>query len=138
MVLFGRAYELRATPLSSAVPLEGTDTIPGLRILEQTVPASFQRNCFERVRRYRGPYLQQLTTDHLKAEPKPWRTFFEGTEGWSGSYCIPSDWFSLTDRAEENVVLFLVRLFSTLSEAARHLAHRRHTLLYHRSSGPRN
>lgn len=109
MVLFRRGHEMPASPLLSAVPLDGTDTVVGLRVLEQTVPALAQRQSFSETRRYRGPYLEHLTTDHITAPPKPWKEFFEGQDGWKGAYNVPQDWHRLFDRAEENLMRFLVR-----------------------------
>ena len=135
-----------AGPLSVGVPLEGTDTVPGLRALEQRAAAddiarllgvvaangagffvlviafksvslcyessdrgskglraslegTIQCRCFfpslsltltsplnkkklegfapgRKYARYRGPYLDQLTLESLKAEPKEWSEFF--------------------------------------------------------------
>jgi hypothetical protein len=107
-MVFRRGHQFPASPLAAAVPLDGSDTVPGLRQLERTVPAEAQRAAFHRSRRYGGPHLEQLTTDHLTAAPKPWKEFFEGASGWSGAYVVPASWFDLWDRAEENIVRFLV------------------------------
>mmetsp|Transcript_24087 Transcript_24087/g.42886 ORF Transcript_24087/g.42886 Transcript_24087/m.42886 type:complete len:263 (-) Transcript_24087:25-813(-) len=106
-MVFRRGHQFPASPLAAAVPLDGSDTVPGLRQLERTVPAEAQRAAFHRSRRYGGPHLEQLTTDHLTAAPKPWKEFFEGASGWSGAYVVPASWFDLWDRAEENIVRFL-------------------------------
>lgn len=104
-MVFRRGHQLAASPLAAAVPLDGSETVPGLRQLERTLPAAE----FARCRRYRGPHLDQLTVDHLTAAPRPWREFFEGQAGWGGAYSVPPSWATLWDRAEENLVRFLVR-----------------------------
>jgi len=99
---------MTASPLSAAVPLEGTDTVLGLRALEQSVPAAAARQSFAQRRRYRGPYLEHVTLEQCRAPPKPWRELLERPGGgWRGAYSVPPDWDTVFDRAEENLVLFL-------------------------------
>ena len=137
----------RKSPLSISVPLDGTDTVPGLTKLLQRrrvdaledrlgLPrgkASCCRVCgyltgsscvrvilmprrdgvggSQSTRRYKGPYVSELSMDSLTQAPKPWPTFFMGDTGGAsrGAYSLPADTTMLLDRLEENLVFFLVR-----------------------------
>lgn len=93
-------WQLLRNPLSPGVPLEGSDTVQGLRTLERrrmtemlqqpaggaTAGAAaaagggvggWQR----RFQRYRGPFVEQLSTEDLKQAPKNWTVFWKGSEG---------------------------------------------------------
>lgn len=98
-------WELRRSPLAPSVPLEGTDTVEGLRSLEQHMHISRTLNFSSssqikhdfgenprkgpgddklhgwkerrrRYRRYKGPFVEQLHLEDLKKEPQPWNNFF--------------------------------------------------------------
>ena len=65
--------------------------------------------------RYRGPYLHQLTLDHLRQQPKSWPDFFyaplrPAAAGGAAAYNVPSHTLMLCERMEENLVHFLVGL----------------------------
>lgn len=98
-------WHLMRSPLAPGVPLEGTDTVAGLRMLERQRlsqllssvdpggdggrggaaaggPAAAAagggwRRSFQR---YRGPFIEHLTTEDLKAAPKSWGVFWKGSE----------------------------------------------------------
>jgi len=65
-------------------------------------------------RRYKGPYVSELSIQSLSQAPKPWPAFFMGEKSASSraTYTLPADTTMLLDRIEENLVFFLVRLFS--------------------------
>lgn len=62
-------------------------------------------------RRYKGPYVSELTMDSLRQSPKPWPAFFMGDKNGTSRapYNLPADTTMLLDRLEENFVFFLVR-----------------------------
>ncbi len=64
-------------------------------------------------RRYKGPYVSELSMQSLSQAPKPWPAFFMGEKSASSraTYTLPADTTMLLDRIEENLVFFLVRLF---------------------------
>ena len=63
-------------------------------------------------RRYKGPYVSELSMQSLSQAPKPWPAFFMGEKSASSraTYTLPADTTMLLDRIEENLVFFLVRL----------------------------
>ena len=65
----------------------------------------------EPVRRYKGPYLSQLSLDVIEQPPKPWPDFLVGSSAANNqmAYNLPSHTSMLMDRLEENLVFFLVR-----------------------------
>jgi len=90
--MFAR-WNLRRSPLAPGVPLEGTETVDGLRQLERLRAASLlnngnrnaggaggqaaapAQNRRRRYQRYKGPFLEQLSVDDLKKNPRPWSQF---------------------------------------------------------------
>jgi hypothetical protein len=90
--MFAR-WNLHRSPLAPGVPLEGTDTVEGLRQLERLRAASLLNNGNRnatgaggqaappvqhrrrRYQRYKGPFLEQLSVDDLKKYPRPWSQF---------------------------------------------------------------
>ena len=66
---------------------------------------------FQPTRRYKGPYVSELSMDSLRQSPKPWPAFFMGEHGGTSraAYNLPADTTMLLDRLEENLVFFLVR-----------------------------
>lgn len=62
-------------------------------------------------RRYKGPYVSELTMDSVRQSPKPWPAFFMGEHGGTSraAYNLPADTTMLLDRLEENLVFYLVR-----------------------------
>jgi hypothetical protein len=67
--------------------------------------------------RYRGPYLEQLTLEAFRRDPRPWRDFFgvgaardrHWRRSLADSYNVPDHLTHLKQRLEENIVYFLVR-----------------------------
>ena len=138
-----RGHQYQRSPLSPGVPLEGSDTVQGLRqidhlrrteMLKQSlgvpggghhapctspVPAlraipsrwmiapAGNRQQYER---YKGPYLSQLTAEHLQQQPRPWPEFIYAsrTGARDMAYNVPSHTRMLWERMEENMVYFLV------------------------------
>eukprot|EP00887_Chlorella_sp_A99_P003351 scaffold26.g3351.t1 len=114
-----RGFFLARSPLAPSVPLEGSDTVAGLRPLERArleeaaaLPAAaggrgggWRRHAFQR---YKGRSVEQLTLEELQAVPKPWRTFWCGERGaWQQAYTVPASVEVLEERVEENFVTFL-------------------------------
>lgn len=89
-------WRLLRSPLSPGVPLEGTDTVQGLRILERqrlteallqpaagaggATAAATSGGWQRRFQRYRGPFIEQLSMADLKRDPKSWAVFWKGSE----------------------------------------------------------
>jgi hypothetical protein len=91
--MFG--WRLQRNALAPGVPLEGTDTVEGLQNLERLRLASLlnngnpangagggnrqaappAENRRRRYQRYKGPFLEQLSVDDLKKDPRPWSQF---------------------------------------------------------------
>lgn len=115
----GGGHRLRRSPLSLSVPLDGSDTVRGLRPLErQRLVADGERAAAggggggppapavptgrRHYQRYKGPFIEQLSADDLKAPPKPWGAFAgEGT----ASYNVPASVPVLLERLEVSGVL---------------------------------
>lgn len=55
-----------------------------------------------RFQRYRGPFIEQLAVDDLKADPKPWAVFWRGSQagGWADAYNLPASLDVLHERTE--------------------------------------
>ena len=58
--------------------------------------------------RYKGPYLNQLAPDDFRREPVPWKAFLLGGSVWH-VYNVPEHTDHLCERAEENLMTYLVR-----------------------------
>ncbi|PSC73348.1 Drug Metabolite transporter superfamily [Micractinium conductrix] len=119
-------WRLERSPLAPAVPLEGSDTVEGLQALERrrltealsggaavgaaaagrAGAAATGRRAFQR---YRGPFIDQLSIEDLKAAPKSWALFWRGGERASAAdaYSLPASLAVLHERTEENFVSFL-------------------------------
>jgi hypothetical protein len=110
---------LRRSPLAPGVPLEGSDTVQGLRTLERLRRAELLPDVGEArgggggggggnggwqraYQRYRGPYLEQLTSADLQAAPKGWALFWRGGERGraADAYSLPATLAVLRERAE--------------------------------------
>lgn len=108
------SWSLSRSPLAPSVPLDGSETVAGLRILERMRltealegPAGSgaagagggrQRRAFVR---YKGPFIEQLVAEDLRADPKPWRTFWQGECGeWQQAYNLPANTDVLRERVE--------------------------------------
>ncbi|KAK9822459.1 hypothetical protein WJX81_003625 [Elliptochloris bilobata] len=111
-------HEFRRTPLSAAVPLEGSDTVVGLRELEHQQRRETLQSIFGAVSgdgaakgrtAYKGPRLAELRLEDLRRRERPWQVFLHGGEGtaWSAAYNLPEHVAHLCARCEENVVHYL-------------------------------
>jgi hypothetical protein len=125
MFEFSPNWRLRRSPLAPSVPLEGSETVQGLRTLERLLTANLLNGTVDgdgrggarngsassghelfsrrrRYQRYKGPYLEQLTVDDLKKDPKPWKQFAP-VEGWRWNtleYSIPATLELMCERIE--------------------------------------
>lgn len=125
MFEFPPSWRLRRSPLAPSVPLEGSETVQGLRTLERLLTANLLNGTADgdgrggarnggassghelssrrrRYQRYKGPYLEQLTVDDLKKDPKPWKQFAP-VEGWRWTtleYSIPATLDLMCERIE--------------------------------------
>lgn len=128
--LFGD-WRLQRSPLAPSVPLDGTDTVQGLQTLERLRAARLLPNNAtgngppngprqapqappsrrRRYQRYKGPYLEQLATDDLKKEPRPWAQFTGVPAGeattFASSYTVPASLDLLCERMEENGAVYI-------------------------------
>lgn len=139
-MVFG--HSLHRSSLSPSVPLDGSDTVAGLRTLERLHIANlYQTNNTPRAstssthatpqqrtarsanneqhsswtsrrkhyQRFKGPFIEQLSTDDLKRDPKPWKLF--GVNGDNGSvndaYTLPASLDILAERFEVSEELHL-------------------------------
>ncbi|KAL4419286.1 hypothetical protein ABPG77_008336 [Micractinium sp. CCAP 211/92] len=126
-------WRLRRNPLAPGVPLEGTDTVEGLRTLERQRLAELLQqqaagsnigsggNAVSGSRgsnggwrraftRYRGPFIEQLTLEDMKQAPKSWAVFWRGSEragAAAEAYSLPASLAVLHERTEENFATFL-------------------------------
>lgn len=106
------SWMLRRSPLAAAVPLEGSDTVPGLRTLERLrssnlldtgssarsrgaqAPRPSRRSNYQR---FKGPFIEQMSTDDLQKTPKPWKQFLgDGNQGFN----LPASVDVLSERTE--------------------------------------
>ena len=138
--LFGlfKGWSLRRSPLAPSVPLEGSDTVEGLLSLERMAANSFidgpsvlSRGRSQRIsvgagasgtehrrkryRRFRGPYVEQLTLEDLNKQPRSWKAFVgmeendgDGRRGMERKhgYSVPANLDLLSERMEENLVYY--------------------------------
>jgi hypothetical protein len=65
----------------------------------------------ESAKRYKGPYIRDLSMESLRDPPTDWQYFLLGLDTGSSPapYTLPSNMNMLLDRVEENAVFFLVR-----------------------------
>ncbi|KAK9813247.1 hypothetical protein WJX72_011400 [[Myrmecia] bisecta] len=118
-----RRKEFKKSPLAPNVPLEGSDTVLGLRQLERQRLAEaspfrtlapdrlFQSNPGRRnYTRYKGPFLEETRLDSLRAPPRPWPQFLHHGANSSVivAYNVPEDVRMLCERLDENLVYYLV------------------------------
>jgi len=111
---------LHRSPLAPSVPLEGTETVEGLRNLERLRSASLLQQSFNsgrnnndrnngqtysrrrRYQRFKGPYVEQLALEDLKKDPRPWKQFtgIQENGALAQSYTIPANLDVLCERVE--------------------------------------
>ena len=92
-------------------------------VSQYIVCAADDRQQYER---YKGPYLYQLTAEHLQQPPRPWPEFMYTFPSGSreSAYNVPAHTRMLWERMEENVVYFLVRdLVSSKADEASKCRH---------------
>ena len=128
--MFGNGWRLHRSPLAPSVPLEGSETVQGLRTLERLRAASLlsdgsstsgggptaagaARNAAppapsrrRRYQRYKGPFIEHLSTDDLKKDPRPWSQFSGRSEEATFSFSIPASLDFLCERLDENCVVY--------------------------------
>lgn len=137
-----RQPSFSASPLCPSVPLDGSETVLGLRDLDKHHRATKEAEALaerskqtssvqqrsrpqsrSQHRRYQGPYIHQLTLQDLRRQPQDWQHFIgmESHSGpctsWAASFNVPEHVNMLAERLEENLIHFLV---STLSANACH------------------
>lgn len=122
-----RAWHLDRSPLAPSVPLEGSDTVDGLQAIERlrTVERldgrkhqgkgnngslnneTWREGCRRaRYRRYKGPFLEYLSIDDLKRDPRRWSEFFGDDNALSRRKCnisIPASLDLLAERIDVSV-----------------------------------
>lgn len=121
-------WTLRRSPLAPSVPLEGSETVQGLRTLERLRSASLlereranssrgaaaveaSQNRRRRYQRFKGPFLEQMTTDDFKKAPHPWKQFVGlGDEGLMlKGYNVPASVDILCERIEVRLIRTALR-----------------------------
>jgi hypothetical protein len=123
MGTFSRLNQYYRSPshsLAATVPLDGTDTVEGLRSLERKQLSrllesggdGFWTNCQNRRRHYRlfkGPNIETVTVDDLQKHPSPWVDFLHTKDKstFYNAYNIPANINILQERIEDNLVTFL-------------------------------
>lgn len=111
---------INRSPMAATVPLDGTETVEGLRSLERKQLSrllepggdGFWANYQKRRRHYRlfkGPNVENLTLDDLQKQPRPWTDFLhtEDKSTFYNAYNIPANVNILQERIEDNVVTYL-------------------------------
>lgn len=115
-------WRLQRSPLAPGVPLEGSETVEGLRTLERLRLAELLQQqqggggdagggraggraggSWQRAfQRYRGPFIEQLGPDDLKQDPKSWSIFWKGSERGQAAeaYNLPASLAVLHERTE--------------------------------------
>ena len=93
---FWNQHHLERSPLSLSVPLDGTDTVMGLRTIERLQAANLLQSRAQdntvarhhhpsdtptaarrrRYRRYKGPFIEYLALEDFTKSPRPWDQFF--------------------------------------------------------------
>ena len=132
---FGKQPSFSSSPLCPAVPLDGSDTVLGLRDLDRHNRATKEAEALAELakqassmqqrsqpqgrtqqKRYQGPYIHQLTLQDLRRQPQDWQQFV-GVEShagpcssWAASFNVPEHLTMLAERLEENLVHFLVSM----------------------------
>lgn len=99
------------TPLSIAVPLDGTERQLGIRQLQRQLSRPKIRSQY---RRFSGPFLDSLTPEDVqRCHLKSWKEFLPSPETNikrpCSAFSIPGSVIALCERIEENLFFFLVR-----------------------------
>jgi hypothetical protein len=127
-------HALSRSPLSPSVPLDGTDTVRGLRALERLSLVGGEKaqsgvahrhtpvidTGRRHYKRYKGPFLEQLTLEDVQATPKPWGTFMGGPT----AYSLPASMTVLQERLEVRPSPFPYSPRTALSSSAVHIPSR--------------
>jgi hypothetical protein len=113
-------WNLFRNPLVSSVPLEGTDTVQGLRTIDRLRAAELldtpaQRSNTKNTRsrrsaykRYKGPFLEYLGVEDFKRDCKPWDAFAGMDSASEGRrFDVPASLDALAERVDENVVYYV-------------------------------
>jgi hypothetical protein len=119
MNLFFRGHSLGRSPLAPTVPLEGSDTVQGLRTLERmrianlltpngasgsgrgagATPAPSRRRNYQR---FKGPFIDHMGIEDFKRDPQPWTRFLRNGEKdrWQDVYNVPASVDVLAERVD--------------------------------------
>eukprot|EP00210_Caulerpa_lentillifera_P002013 g1930.t1 len=108
---------MKRTPLSIAVPIDGTDRELGLKQLEQF--ALRKRSFRSQYRRFHGPFVEYLTPEELRDGLRDWKEFLHCTvkdiKLQLAVYTIPGSLLALSERVDENLALFMANYLYLLS-----------------------
>ncbi|KAK9802738.1 hypothetical protein WJX73_005182 [Symbiochloris irregularis] len=119
--LFGwRNHAFRRSALSSSVPLDGSETVVGLRQWNRHLRGKDLNDYLQNnlaglqglgrtgYRHYKGPYLDQLSRQDLQHLPVPWLLSLCGGDlrTWAQAYNLPEHSAMLQERLEENLVRY--------------------------------
>lgn len=115
-----RGHRFRKSSLSNSVPLDGSETVPGLRQLDrsrrsqdlhsflETNLSGLQGLGREGYQRYKGPYLDTLEWKDWKQASVDWSLALCGgsRKQWQLAYNVPEHAAMLQERIEENTVRY--------------------------------
>ncbi|BDA51413.1 hypothetical protein COCOBI_18-2910 [Coccomyxa sp. Obi] len=125
-----RGHHFQRSPLSQVVPLEGSETVLGLRQIDSLSRSENLKRSLgitgglrQQYARYRRPFLHQLTTDNLRQPPKGWLQFACATrrETDGVAYNLPQHVAMLCERMEENLVFYLGNYFTIVGALGLHV-----------------
>ncbi len=115
MRLFQPAFA--RSPLLPTVPLDGTQTVTGLRELERqsrlqalqppAPPQQAAASGASRRGRYCGPHVWEQSLDALRAPPRDWERFLHGG-ALRAAYNVPDSMAMLGERLDENTATYAV------------------------------
>lgn len=106
------AAALASLPSRPPYCVQGLRNLERMRLaelLQEPTPATFASGRAgsgggwrRRFQRYRGPFIEQLAVEDLKADPKPWAVFWRGSEAgrWAAAYSLPASLDVLHERTE--------------------------------------
>lgn len=112
-------WNLARNPLVPSVPLEGSDTVQGLRTLERLRAAELlslddpkklkhssidtRRKRRSRYQRYKGPFIEYLGVEDFKRDGKSWQEFGgqnTGTRGITRCFDVAASLDLLAERVD--------------------------------------